>query len=130
MPMNIYEENRILNASPIELVRILYRAAIRAVENARENLRSGQIAARSKEISKAQEILIELAASLDRSQGQEFSERLLALYDYMQLRLVEANSQQKDGPLVEVGRLLGTLEEAWTQCPADELEPALRKIPA
>lgn len=126
MPMNIYEENRILNATPIELVRILYIAAIRSVENARESLRAGQIAARSREISKAQAILIELASSIDPTQGPEISERLLALYDYMQARLAEANSQQQDTPLAEVRSLLGTLEEAWSQCAAGHLEPALR----
>src|SRR5881396_1327482 len=98
MSINAYEQNRILSASPVELVRILYTAAVRAVHNARENLLAGDIGGRSREISKAQLILIELATSVDPSKGKDVGERLLALYDYMQGRLVEANAEQKDAP--------------------------------
>jgi flagellar protein FliS len=125
MSINKYEENRILSASPVELVRILYNAAVRAVHNARESLRAGDIFSRSREISKAQVILLELATSVDPSKGKEVAERLLALYDYMQARLMEANAEQKDGPLAEVDHLLGTLQEGWSQCEA-EAAPALR----
>jgi flagellar protein FliS len=124
MPINTYEQNRILHASPVELVRILYSAAIQAVGNARECLRSGDIAARSREITKAQEIVLELSAAVDTSQSREIGDRLLALYAYMQLRLREANSKQKDAPLAEVGNLLRTLQEAWLE--VGDLELALR----
>jgi flagellar protein FliS len=124
MPINTYDENRILSADRVELVRILYRAATQAVQDARKHMRAGAIAARSKEITKAQEIVLELATTLDSSQAPQLGERLLALYDYMQARLVEANTQQKDAPLAEVAGLLGTLQEAWSKCPAIE-EPEL-----
>ena len=116
MPINTYEENRILSASPIELVRILYTAATRAVRAARKHLREGDIASQSREITRAQEILLELATSVDSSKAPELSGRLLVLYDYMQARLIAANTQQKDGPLGEVANLLDTLQEAWSQC--------------
>jgi flagellar secretion chaperone FliS len=120
MPINTYEENRILSASPIELVRILYSAASRAVRDARRRLRDGDISGRSREITRAQEILLELATAVDPTKAPELGERLLALYDYMQGRLVAANTQQKDGPLAEVAALLDTLQEAWSQCPTVE----------
>src|SRR5712691_5107885 len=127
MPMNSYEQNRILSASPVELVRILYTAAVCAVQNARESLRAGDISARSREIGTAQVILLELASSIDASKGKEVGERLLALYDYMQGRLAAANAEQKDGPLAEVNSLLGTLQEAWLQCEfVEEPAPAMR----
>jgi flagellar protein FliS len=127
MSINSYEDNRILSASPMELVRILYTAARRAVQDARENLRAGAIGARSREISKAQLILIELASSVDPSKGKEVSERLLALYEYMMGRLAEANAEQKDAPLAEVSTLLGTLQEAWSKCElVEEPQPAMR----
>ncbi len=124
MPMNSYEQNRILSASPVELVRILYTAAVCAVQNARESLSAGDISARSREIGTAQVILLELASSVDPSKGKEVGERLLTLYDYMQGRLAEANAEQQDGPLAEVGSLLGTLQEAWLQCESPVEKPA------
>jgi len=118
MPIDTYEQNRILSASPLELVQILYAAAVRAVENAQNSLEAGDIASRSRQISRAQEILLELAASVDSSQGGEIGGGLLALYDYMQGRLAEANMKQQSQPLADVGNLLRTLQGAWSQCAA------------
>lgn len=126
MSINTYEENRILSASPVELVRILYAAALRSVREAREHLRTGNIAFRSSEITRAQMILLELASSVDRSKGPEIGDRLLALYDYMLTRLTEANAGQTDTPLAEVSELLSTLHEGWSLCStAEQAEPAL-----
>ncbi|HEY1239412.1 MAG TPA: flagellar export chaperone FliS [Bryobacteraceae bacterium] len=110
-----YLENRILSAEPLELVRLLYQAAIAAVREAREQLAAGEIAARSRAISKGCEILIELNAALDHSRGGAISSRLAALYQYMLNRLLDANLHQADGPLAEVLGLLSTLAEAWEQ---------------
>ena len=115
--MNIYEENRVLAATPMELVRILYAAALQAIEDAREHLRAGDIASRARKIGKAHAILFELTQSVDRTHDEKFAERLIALYDYMQGRLVEANTRQEDGPLAEVAGLLTPLQEAWLSCP-------------
>ena len=116
MSIHAYEQNRILNASPVELVRILYSAALREVGNARRSLDAGDIASRSRQIGKTQAILFELAASVNPAAGGEIGQRLLSLYSYMQERLLEANLGQKDGPLAEVSALLGTLQQAWSRC--------------
>ena len=108
-----YLESRILSADPIELVRLLYQAAIERVREARRHLAAGDIAARARSITKAMEILTELTVSLDRERGGEIAARLLQLYDYMQRRLLEANFQQSDPPLAEVLSLLVTLSEGW-----------------
>jgi flagellar protein FliS len=123
MAMNVYEENRILSATPVELVRILYSASARAVDDARARLETGDIAGRARAITKAQMTLFELAGSVDRSKG-EIGERLLALYDYMLGRLTQANIQQEDAPLAEVSRLLGTLQEGWRSVD-EQAKPAL-----
>jgi len=108
-----YLENRILSADPIELVNLLYQACTAAVREARQHLASGEIAGRSRSISKASGILIELTTTLDHERGGEISQRLQQLYDYMLRRLTEANLQQSDAPLAEVLGLLSTLSEAW-----------------
>jgi flagellar protein FliS len=110
-----YLENRILSAEPLELVRLLYRAAMAAVREARERLAAGEIAARSRAISKTCGILIELNAALDHGRGGAMSTRLAALYEYMLNRLLDANLQQNDALLAEVLGLLTTLSEGWEQ---------------
>ena len=108
-----YLESRVLSADPLELVHLLYEAAIEAVREARRYLAAGEIAARSRSITKAFGILQELVAALDHDRGGEISGRLGQLYDYMQRRLLEANFQQTDEPLAGVLGLLATLAEGW-----------------
>ena len=119
-----YVAENILSADPMELIRMLYGAAIESVESARRHLAAGAIPARSAAISKAVEILSELTASL--SPEPAISHRLAELYDYMQRRLLVANFEQKDAPLAEVSRLLATLAEAWQAVPHPPAEPSVR----
>lgn len=111
-----YIENEILQADPIRLIQLLYRGAIDAVGKARTHVREGDIPARSNQITKASNIVTELALSLDRDQGGELAVNLAELYDYIQRRLQDANFRQIEEPLAEVERLLTTLLEAWDQC--------------
>jgi len=108
-----YLEHRVLSADPTELVRLLYQAGLEAVRDARRHLANGDIVARSRAISKASAVLLELVGSLDLERGGEIAERLGRLYDYMLRRLTEANFQQSDAPLAEVLSLMATLAEAW-----------------
>ena len=108
-----YLESRIQSADPIQLVRLLYQGATAAVREARSRLAAGEIAERSRAISKAHAILTELTVSLDHQRGGDLSARLAQLYDYMMRRLLEANFRQMDEPLAEVLGLLATLGEAW-----------------
>src|SRR6516162_2739350 len=103
-----YLESRILAADPVELVNLLYQACRQCVRDAREHLAAGRIGERSRAITRACEILIELAGSLDHARGGEISQRLAQLYDYMQRRLLEANIKQSGEPLAEVLGLLNT----------------------
>jgi len=123
--MDAYLESRILSADPIELVNLLYQTCTGAVREARHHLESGEIAARSRSITQASGILLELVASLDHEQGGAISQRLGQLYDYMLRRLTEANVQQSDAPLAEVLGLLCTLAEAWEGLKQKEKPPAI-----
>jgi flagellar protein FliS len=108
-----YLETRILSASPLELVNILYEHAILEVQAARQHLAESEVAARSRSVSKAISIIGELQISLDHDAGGEIAVNLGRLYHYMRERLTAGNVQQSDPPLAEVGRLLESLAEAW-----------------
>lgn len=127
MPNNLFEqylENEVMNADPLKLVQLLYRGALDAVSAARLHLSGGDIAGRSRQITKAQQILAELIRSLDHSQDAALSRDLAALYAYMVRQLAQANIGQIDLPLAEVQQLLTTLLEAWEHCiPQKDVEP-------
>jgi flagellar protein FliS len=120
-----YMESRVLSADPIELVKMLYQAAVSEVRDARRHLANRDIVQRARAISKANAIVTELAVSLDHEHGGEVSRGLARLYDYMGRRLIEANFQQADRPLDEVLKLLLTLAEGWEGMPA-ALKPEAR----
>jgi len=115
-----YLEGRILSASPLGLIRLLYQGAAGAVREARRHLAAGEIRQRSRAITKACDILVELEQALDYARGGEISRRLGELYFYMQQRLTEANFRQTDAPLAEVLGLLAPLLEAWDALSAQE----------
>ncbi|MCC6585895.1 MAG: flagellar export chaperone FliS [Bryobacterales bacterium] len=114
-PQHAYFETEVLQAEPLKLVQLLYNGAIEAVQKARIYVRQGQIRPRSEQITKAMDILTELATSVDRERGGELATNLVELYDYMQRQLQAANFQQIEEPLAEVEKLLSTMAEAWNQ---------------
>jgi flagellar protein FliS len=116
-----YQEAEILSASPLQLVRLLYRGAIEAIVTARRCLAVGDIAGRTKAINKALKIVTELLFSLDREKEPKLSGALVELYAYVQRRLIDANCRQVDPPLAEAQDLMATLQQAWENC-----EPAPR----
>jgi len=116
-----YQEAEVLSASPLHLVRLLYRGAIESIVAARQCLAARDIAGRSRSINKALTIVTELMFTLDPRKGAELSRTLVELYDYVQRLLIDANCRQIDAPLAEAEKLMTTLQEAWENC-----EPAPR----
>ncbi|HXI42096.1 MAG TPA: flagellar export chaperone FliS [Bryobacteraceae bacterium] len=120
-PYAAHIEASVLTAEPVELVRTLYRGALAAVGDARACVVAGDVAGRSAAVSKAVNILRELAFSLNPESEPGMARNLLELYDYMQRRLLAAHLERSEAPLVEVAGLLGTLAEAWDRV---EVPPA------
>src|SRR5882672_2727199 len=97
MPSNPYAahiEASVLTAEPVELVRSLYRGALDAVGDARACAAESDAAGRSAAVSKAVNILRELAFSLDPASEPGMARNLLELYDYMQRRLLAAQLER------------------------------------
>jgi flagellar secretion chaperone FliS len=108
-----YLQHEVLHADPLRLVEMCYRAALDAVAKARVHLQRSEIRERSRQITRANGILAELAHGVDRDKGGEIAARLLQLYDYVQQLLIEANASQTEAPLAEAEKLLRVLLEAW-----------------
>jgi len=115
-----YRANAVLTASPGQLVLMLYDGALRAMHAAREAFGRPPEDSRRYEVIntqllKAQAIIAELQATLNHDAGGEFSRNLERLYDYYLRRLMEANLQKKEEPIVEVERLLREVRDAWAE---------------
>jgi flagellar protein FliS len=108
-----YLQTQVKSSSPLELVVMLYDAAIRSTIAANDALVRRDIPARRAAMSKAMAIVGELQGSLNMEQGGKVAEELDRLYTWMTERLVEATVKQDPAPVQEVRKLLETLRGAW-----------------
>jgi flagellar protein FliS len=97
----------------MQLIVILYDAAIFCLQEAREHIRANDIESRSRSVSKCLAIISELQSSLNLRSGGEIAKSLDRLYDYMKMRIFEANVHQSAKQLIEIESLLENLRSAW-----------------
>jgi flagellar protein FliS len=108
-----YSEVHLASSSPEETVLMLYDGAIRFLKEAIRELAEENIAAKVHLLDKVEKIVEYLQSCLDRENGGEIAENLQRLYDYMLVRLTEANFYNDAAKLEEIGKLLGTVREGW-----------------
>lgn len=116
MPYNaykVYEQNAVLTATPGELTLMLYNGCIKFIKQARVAMQDKNIELKNNLLKKAQAIINELMVTLDRKQS--ISKELLALYDYMHRRLIEANMKNDSAILDEVEKMITDLRDTWKQ---------------
>lgn len=103
-------------SDPHALIMLLFDGALAAARLGLGHLQAGRIADKAAAVSKATRIIDEgLKLSLDQSAGGELSKRLADLYDYMVMRLLQANLRNDAKALAEVIKLLDDLRGAWVQ---------------
>lgn len=106
-------ETSVIDADPHHLICLLLDGALGRIAAARGHMQRGEVAQKCEGISKAIGIVVGLRASLNLEQGGEIARNLEALYDYVELRLLEANLKNDADRLDEVMKLLGEVKGAW-----------------
>lgn len=113
-------ETGVASANPHKLILMLFDGAIMALSSASTHMAQSNIPEKGSAISKAIDIITNgLRASLDLQVGGELAERLYALYDYMNARLLHANINNDAAAIEEVSRLLTELRAAWEEIAQD-----------
>jgi len=133
MSYDVYERARqeaVEEADPLELVVMLYEGALTSVRSARSHLAAGRIRERSRDITKATEIVLELSRSLAVQADADLAMQLKHLYAYVLDQLREGNFRQQDKPLAEAQKVLEVLADAWRQCRRTLLPAFLPETPA
>ena len=107
---------KVTEASPHQLILLLFEGAASAIAIARLHIEQNDIAQKGKHISQAIDIISNgLKLSLDMEAGGQLAEQLSALYDYMCRRLIEANIGNDTVALDEVAHLLDEIHSAWKE---------------
>jgi flagellar secretion chaperone FliS len=121
-----YLEGSVLSASPIELVRMLYRFVIDSLNDACRCTDGADIEGRGRAVTKATEGIVELLSSLDHSQAGEVSAGLAELYGYCASRVLQGHVEQDKAPFEEVSKLMSTLLQGWEQIESEGInQPAV-----
>jgi flagellar secretion chaperone FliS len=118
-----YRNTRIdsgLEIAPQRKVTMLLGGTLERIRQARQHLRDGDRPAKAQALSSAVAIIETLQLSLDPEAGGEIAERLGALYEYVSLRLTEANAFNDEAKLDEVIGLLESIASAWADGPERE----------
>jgi flagellar protein FliS len=105
-------------ADPHRLIVMLMDGALERIAAARGHMTNGSAGEKAQLLQRAVAIIDELRNSLNIKAGGELSHNLDALYEYMCMRLTQANSANKPEMLDEVSRLLNEIRSAWLQLPA------------
>lgn len=112
-PHKEYLAGRVGAATPVELTRMLYEGAVKAVHEAVAANRAGDVLARGNAVTKAVQILGELRFSLRRDVAPQYCDTLNGLYGYLQNRLIQAHADKSESMLQEVAGLIQTLLDGW-----------------
>ncbi len=111
--MNPYQKTAIQTASKEELVLLLYNGAIKHTTASIEFLDKKNFADASKNICRAQAIIVELLNSLNFEVGGEIAKNLEYLYSVMVDNLTVANFEHLTDPLRVNLQILDKLKTAW-----------------
>lgn len=113
---NIGVESAVMNASPHQLITMLFEGARSALVRARLFLEAGQSAEKGIALTKAINIIDNgLKAALNMEVEGDLSVNLASLYEYMIRRLLIANLRNDVEAIVEVEDLLNNIADAWKQ---------------
>lgn len=119
--LNAYQQVSVhgntLDASPHELIAMLFDGALERIVSAKGAMINGDIGPKCTHIAKAIAIVDGLRAHLNHDVGGDIAANLDSLYEYMGRRLLEANLRNDAGALDEVSSLLGQIKQAWDAVP-------------
>ena len=114
-PYSKYLENQVKTATPGKLLVMTFDGAIRFSRIALEKMKEHKLDEQSLNISKVQNILIELMSTLNHKVDSQLAANLDALYTYMFDQLTDANIHDNTQALEEVIQMLIELRMSWAE---------------
>jgi flagellar secretion chaperone FliS len=110
-----YLATQVLTAPPQKLHLMLIEAAIRLIERARQHWQAGQTEQGFEAVLRAEEILGELLAGIDRRVESDVTKKTAGLYIYIFRTLMEANAHHNESKLADALKVLEIQRETWRQ---------------
>jgi flagellar protein FliS len=108
-----YLRSAVLTASPEQLQLMLLDGAIRFTTRGLEALRQNQLEAMFNAMDRAQRIALELGNGLRREANPQLFDQMVAVYDFVFRRLVDATMQRDAQAAEEALKILRHQRETW-----------------
>lgn len=112
-PYQSYQQNSVNTASPGDLTLMLYNGCLKFITLGKKAMETGNIQEKNNNLLKAQNIIHELMVTLNMDVA--ISKDLLALYDYLNRQLVEANLKNDSAILDEVTEFVTDFRNTWKE---------------
>lgn len=110
-----YVQTQFTTVNQGELLLMLYDGTLRFLGQARERMAAGDVAGKGMLISKALDVINELAASINQEVGGELARNLHQLYLMCSAKLLRANLRQDVSLVDEVANIITGLRDAYAQ---------------
>lgn len=110
-PYQKYMQNNIMLSSPEKLLLMLVDGLSRFVKTAKIAIKEKDTVKVNENLIKAQDIVVELASSLNMD--YEISENLSRLYDFVYQRLIDANIKKDIKIIEEIEPIIEELKNTW-----------------
>lgn len=109
-----YRENQITSSSPEKTVLMLFDGAINFLKSAIVEIEdNGNNPEKARLLEKTVKVIDHLQSCLDTERGGIIAENLNRLYNYIQVKLTEANLKNDIGIMREIVDLLLTIRDGW-----------------
>jgi flagellar secretion chaperone FliS len=109
-------ETAVSQATPHQLVSLLFEGLLKNTGGARAAMARGDIAGKGMQITKAVRIIDEaLKPALNLAEGGDIAANLNGLYGYCSMRLTHANLHNDDAALADVIRVIEPIADGWKQ---------------
>ncbi len=115
IPRDSYLVTEVMTAPPQKLHLLLVEAALRHCRATLQHWRTGESDNACETVIKAQEIMGELLAGLDRTAEAELVERVASIYAFVYRSLIEAAFRRDEARLAGAIRVLEIERETWRQ---------------
>ena len=122
---SVNRQTSIIDADRHKLIQLLFDGALERIMMAKAQIQAKNIEGKNKLLGKAIEIIGGLRGFLDQEKGGELARRLDALYEYMELRLFQANIKNDVAAIDEVVGLLKEIKSGWDGIRPKVLEEGL-----
>ena len=116
---HVNHQSLINEASPHQLIAMLINGALERLTFAKGCIERNEIANKAIMLGKAMDIIGGLQNSLDMENGGEISTNLDDLYNYMNRRLLVANSKNDISAVDEVIDLMNNIKAGWDGIPQE-----------